>query len=448
MPSVQFGTSSYKRSRGDMPPLPVVNMFAEEAPTEETGIALQSRPGLSDTSVEMGLSVEALFRRDGVLSGGLFGVGSGEIYSGSTSLGTLAGNGPVSIAGNEMGIMAAAGSTLRYYDGTTLSSVSFPDGASVRKVIQGASRFIAIRDGTGKFYWTSSLGVTFGALDFATAESAADALYDALFIDAILVLFGAETVEFWPVTGNSDRPFAPLQARVIERGIRATGCATAIGSTFAWVTNLNQICLTDENTVISNPGLEARIAASSECRLFSFHMEGTEFLAVRIDDETQVWTQRSQRWSEFQSYGKDNWLPQCFADGVFGSSDGKLLEFGDDNLDLGGVMERRFAFGMPLNSGGVTIRNIQLRCNVGQTPYLTGDYTDPTVEMRLSRNAGKTWGNWKQKALGVQGDYRKLVRWNGCGMASRPGLMGEFRVVDPIDFRVSDVRVNEGWGGR
>jgi len=51
---LQFGLTAQERARGDLPELPVINMFAEEAPTEETGIVLQSRPGLLDRVEDMG----------------------------------------------------------------------------------------------------------------------------------------------------------------------------------------------------------------------------------------------------------------------------------------------------------------------------------------------------------------------------------------------------------
>jgi len=167
---------------------------------------------------------------------------------------------------------------------------------------------------------------------------------------------------------------------------------------------------------------------------------------LRLDEETQVF---GKTWTEFKSYGETNWIPQCYSDGVFGSAiDGKTLEWGSDNLDLGGVLERRFRGGFALNSGGVPIANILLRSNPGNTPYLTGTYADPSVEMRISRDAGNTWGSWRRKSLGAQGRYRKKLQWVACGVASQPGLLVEFRVTDPIDWRVSDVLFNEGYGGR
>lgn len=450
MPAMQFGLSSYERARGDLPGLPVVNMFAEEAVSEEGGVVLQSRPGLVDRDADMGAGpVKALFKRSGVLSGDLVGVSGGNIYRVTTSLGSVTGSGAVSIAGNEIGVMVTAGATPRYYNGTTLADIAFPDSASVSKVLAGAGRFILLRSGTGQFYWTPPLAATVDALDLATAESAPDLLLDALFIDDTLSLFGAETVEFWPNTGDDETPFQPLQGRVIEKGIKATGCAVAIGPTFAWVTNDNQVCLQDENTILSNPGLEEQIEASASVSLFTFLIGGVEFLALRLDDETHVWSMRSKAWSKFESYGQTNWVPQCFAGGVFGSSlDGATLAWGDADTDLDGVMTRLFRAGFPLDGGGVPVNNIQLRSNVGQTPFLTGDYAAPVVEMRLSRDAGQTWGNWRATALGAQGEYRRKVQWRACGLASQPGLLAEFRVTDPVPFRASSVLVNEAYGGR
>jgi len=450
MPSVQFGLSSYQRGRGDLPELPVINAYAEEAPTEETGVVLQSRPGIEDRGADMGSGpVRQLFQRSGVLDDSLFGVSGSSLYRGETLLGTIDGDGPVSMAGNEMGLMVAAVGDVGYYNGTALATVTFPDGAAVRKVFQGGSRFWFIRDGTGKVYFTGALGVTVTGLNFVTAESAPDELLDGLWIDDGAVLFGAETVEFWPNTQDDDLPIQPLEGRVIEKGIRATGCAAAFGPTFAWVTNENQVCIENEQGVISNPGLQARIEASGSVRLFTFLLDGNECLALRLDTETHVYHSRSGAWSEFQSYGEDNWVPQCWAGNVFGSGvDGKTLRWSEGHEDLGGQLERRFRGGFPINSGGVSINSVRMRCNMGQTPFLTGDYTAPVVEMRLSRDAGQTWGPWKASALGAQGHYRTQPHWRALGMASQPAFLAEWRVTAPVDWRVSDVLVNEPLGGR
>lgn len=449
MPPLSYGLSSYERAEGDLAALPVENMYVEQSGSE--GNVLQSRPPLVDRSANMGSSaVKALFKRDGVVSGALMGVAGGRFYEGTTDEGAVNGSGPVSIAGNETGVMIAAGANLYKYSGTgTLATVSFPDSANVIKVVEASSRFIAIREGSGRFYFTPPLNVTLDGLDFATAESQADRLLDALPIDDALILFGTETVEFWPNTGDSNAPFVPLQGRVYERGIKATGCATALGSTFAWVTDQNTVCVQDESNVVSNQGLQEAIAASTNVRAFNFFIDGAEFLAIRLDDETQCYNTRTGTWSKFLSEGEANWAAQCHAKGIFGSGiDGKTLEFGTGKQELGGELVRLFRAGWPLNGGGVLINRLSLRTNPGNTPFLTGDYIEPVVEMRYSHDQGNTWSNWKAASLGAQGEYKTRVEWRALGMASQPGFLCEFRCADPVPFRVSGVFANEPWGGR
>lgn len=446
MPALSYGQSSYERAEGDLPGLPVVNMYLEQTLSE--GPVLQSRRGLEDRGADMGSGpVRALYKRDGVISGDLLGVSGLTLYRAATAVGTIAGNGPVSIAGNETGAMIAAGGALYDYNGAALVTAAFPDNADVVKVIEIASRFVAIRANSARFYFTPPLGRTFNGLDFATAESEADQLLDALPIDDAIVFFGRETVEFWPNTGDQNAPFVPLEQRVFERGIKATGCAAAFGSSFAWVTDINTVCIGDENNIVSNPGLEEKIAASGECRVFTFFIDGTEFLAVRLDGETQCYSLRTGAWSRFETLG-GNWRACCHAGGVFGSAtDGKTMAFGEYS-ELGGVLERRFRAGLPIMGGGVNMANVRLRTNPGQTPFLSGEYAPGEVEMRVSDDAGQTWGPWDAESLGAQGDYGKRVEWRALGMASYPGFLAEFRVTDPIPFRVSGVFANEPYGGR
>ena len=444
-----FGISEFERTRGDLPEMPVINMFAESAPTEETGVVLQSRPGLSDY-VTMGSGpVHAIFSADGVLDDGFYGVSGSHLYAGTFDCGAITGSGPWSMAGFSNLLFVAGGAGLWTWDMTTLVNVAFPDAANVRKVIIGASRAICIRADTQKFYWSDPLTSTINALSFATAESQPDRLRDMLFIDDTLILFGAETVEFWPNTGDADLPFQPLEGRVFERGIKATGCAVKVGATFAWVTNLNQICIGDPDNIITTAGLEALISATDTPKLWTFYIEGTEFLAIRIDAGTWVYSMRAKTWSKFNTDSTTNWAAQCHARGFYGSStNGKVYRWASDNLDLGTTMERRFRAGIPLNSGGVTISNILLRTHTGQTPYTSGAYLEPTVQMRFSRDLGHTWSAWRSKSLGIQGDTAKRVKWNGCGIGSQPGFLAEFKVTAPIDWRVSEVLVNEKLGGR
>ena len=214
------------------------------------------------------------------------------------------------------------------------------------------------------------------------------------------------------------------------------------------MTNENAVCVGDENSIISNPGLQERIIASTEASLFNFFIDGTEFLALRLDDETQCYCARTGAWSKFQSVTDGNWAAVCHAQGVFGALDGKTLAFGSGFIELGGPMERSWVGGFPINGEPLDIANLRIRVNPGQTTFLDGQYADPVVEVRISRDAGQTWGLFKQTSLGRQGEYSKRVEWRALGLASYPGFLAEFRLTDPVPLRVSGVFINEGSGGR
>lgn len=449
MPAMQYGLSSYERAWGNLVELPVINMLAEKSQSEEEGVVLQSRPGLEALPFSMGPGpVRQLFQRDLVLAGQLFGVSGSQLYRNGVSVGSIDGNGPVSMAGYQNLLFINAGSRIWGFDGATLSPVPFPDGSLVSKILIAGSRLVAIQRDTGKFYWSDVLSSTISGLSFATAENQPDRLLDMVFLDGVLRLMGAETIENWASSPDPDLPFQPLQTSVIERGIRATGCVATLGSTYAWVTNQNQICIDNENNIISNPGLQYRISQSRDVSLFTFLWDGIEYLCLRLDDETQVYNPQMGVGSEFVSYGYSNWLPRCFAGGVFGSAvDGRLMQWGEYS-DFGGVLERRFRAGFPVNGGGVNVSNVRLQANTGHTPYREGQYADPIVEMRISDDGGNLWEPWEADGLGAAGDYRKLPEWRALGLASQPGFLCEFRVTGPVPFRVSGVYINEPYGGR
>lgn len=446
MPKLQYGVSNFNRDRGNLPELPVVNMFVEQAPTEDS-LVLQSRPGLQNSGTTLGAGpVTSLFQIDGVLGGELYAVSAGTLYKGTVSVGAIAGTGPSRMAGFENRLFINAGSTLYQYDGTTLSTVTVPDSANVTSICVGTSRLILIRKDTGKFYWSNVLDPTVPALSFATAENSPDKLKDCLFIGDTLHLFGSQTVEFWPASAaNPNLPYQPMVGRTYSVGIRDTGCATPFATTFAWITNHNQIAVGEPQNLISDAGLDEKIAASTVARLWTFYLDGMEFLAVTLDTETWVFCKNSSQWSTFASNGQTNWIPRCYASDYFGSSiDGRLVTWSTAHADFDGVLERRFRAGTPLTSGTVPVYVVELKANAGRTPYAEpSTYATPEVQLRTSKDGGDTWSVWRTISLGTAGQYRRNLRWTSLGFFGHPGVLMEVRVTDPVPFRVSDLMVND-----
>ncbi len=447
---MKYGISNYDRERGDFPDLPVVNMFAEQIQIEETAASLQSRPGLTNNAVSMGAGpIRALYQVDGVLENRLMGVSGSTFYDSSNAIGMMDGDDHASIDGYENFVFACAGGKLYGYDGITLTEVAVPDSLNVSKVVVGASRAVILIKDTQTFMWSDPLSENIDALSFSAAENSPDRLRDILYIGDTLILFGAKTVEFWPSSSDDDSPFLPLKGRVFQSGIRETGTAAGFKDTFVWVTEDNEVCVSTPDNVISDLGLSRRIADSDTCKVWTFFLDSIEFICVSLDDEDNIFCSKSGTWSVFKSYGETGWLPKYYVNGVFGSSTtGQLYEWTEDHSDFGGVLERTFRAWMPINSGKVLINNVILRTNPGHTPFGAGDYDNPVVEMRLSRNGGFTFTNYRSRELGATGHYNIQIRWSGLGMYSYPGILADFRVTAPVPFRVSNVLVNEPFAGR
>lgn len=455
MADLPLYTSTIRRSRGSLPNLPLVNMFSESAVTEPRQFTLQSFPGLTATGTQLGDGpVAALLLKDGVVSGALVGVSAAELYVGGASVGSITGTGSTSIAGNEIGVIATSGLDSVFWSGSAFSTIDFPDDASVRKVFEQGGRFLFLRDASQAWYWTEPYAdmldgsghVTVDALNFASAESEPDQLLDGLAIEDTIVLGGTATIEFWTKTGDAEIPYVPIQGRIFQKGVRATGCMAVFDNSFAWV-GPNNIVYRAGNIPerISEPGHEELIAASTSCRVDSYFFEGHEFLKIKLDSLTIEYDAQTRQWNERRTGIAAFRGGPVTAGPLFGSNvDGSVYEL-SGREDLDGYQERSFCVHLPIQGGTLPIDNLLLRTNPGDSEDL--DF-DPRIEMFQSYDGGRTFDAALPTELGQQAEYRREVEWRALGFADAPGFFAKFRVTDPVDLRVSGVSINVPQGGR
>ena len=341
MPALDYGKGAYSRSRGNLPELPVVNMFVEQSKAD--GVVLQSHKALAQVAEVGSGPVHAVLQKDGVFGGARFTISGGFAYRGSTLLGPVDGSGVGYIVASDTEVVFGRGATAYSYNGTNYQAISFPDAANVTMVAYTAGYFIFLREDSDS-WWFSAIGNarSIDALDFATCENEPDALLDILILDGVIVFFGSESVEFWAATGDADLPYAPIQQRVFEQGIIATGCAVQSDNTFFWI---GKDAITYRNgevpVAIADDGIVERSRASSTHRLFLVEDERHKFVFQRHDTNTMGFDISTGEWHERQSHGLTNWRA---GPGLGDTLTGKIWEL-SGYVDNGGVFERRFRAG-------------------------------------------------------------------------------------------------------
>lgn len=456
MADLAYGVGAYRRENGGLPEFKLVNMFVEKTPAAANGVVLLSRNGLVEADSLGSGPINGLFAKQGVFDANLFAISDLTLYRDGTAIGALTGAEPSSFAASAGEVVVTMGETAFSYDGSTLAAVAFPDGANV-KAVAGTigGLFLYVRSGTGRIYWSSILdGRTINGLDYLTAESSPDDARDVYIIQDGAWILGGATVEFWQLTGDADAPLSRVEGRLYKKGVIDTGCAADVDNTLFWWGSDNIIYRGAEVPQrVSDHGIEEKLAGSVERKCFTYKYEGHEFFVVRTDSGSFAYDVSTGQWCEPSSHGRINWRVRNAAVAdiglVFGDDeDGTLWQFDHANWDDGGTLERRFTAAFPMGGGQVRVDKLCVEANVGQTALLVGQGSDPILEMRASRDGGRTWGNYRSAKLGAQGKYRQRTEKRVWGIFDAPGGMFDLRVTDPVPFRVSRVYVNEPGGGR
>ena len=442
---LEYGKGAYNRTRGNLPQLDTVNMFVEQSGSQ--GIVMQSRSPLGEVA-EIGLGpVRASLERDGVFSGDRFTISGGIAYRDTAALGSVAGDGVASIAVRGGEVLFNAGGPIYSYNGIDFVEVTFPDDSNVTKVIYSAGYFVAAEASTGYLFFSAvNNGRSWDALDFFEVESEPDAVFDMVTLDGVLVAGGQDSIEFFAPTGNPDLPYSPIQQRVFEQGVFATGCMVQDDNTFFFVGS-DRILYRNGNVpeALGGDWLVERISQSVTVRLYLLKDQRHKWVVIRLDNESWAYDITTGETFELRSYGRLNF--RCGPD--FGDDEtGKIwqfVDFGTDNDE--GIVERILTAGERLLEPK-SYDSVTIECEVGTTPFLSGAYAEPTIEFRTSDDGGNTWTDWETDTLGPQGDYRKVIQYNALGMFSLPGAMFQIRLTDPVPYRVSGFYDNQSVHGR
>jgi hypothetical protein len=440
-----------------LPPALMENQYVQETPAGPVGFSLLPRPGLTAADEVGSGPTRGMFSRSGVFNGDLFTVSGGALYRNTTLVGAISGTGPAVMDASANQLVIVGGTNAYVYDGA-LTQITDPDlPTDVSGVAYLAGRFVFTETDTDQFAWSAiNDAFTIDGLDFATAEDAPDPNLGVIAFDGRLGFPGSDTFQFWFVSPDGDAPFQPIQrGSYAQTGCAAMGTVVPIDNGLVFVGNDRKVYMVGNAPVrISEAGIEEALANSTaieDCTAMRVPWRGHEFYVLNVPGEgTFAWDasisgKTASAWAKWSSFGRD--VFRC----NYAVSQEGVVTLGDDttgeqftlstDYNDGDLLITRIASAfIPIGSGVETIGPIILRGAVGVG---TDIGPDPTVQMRLSRDRGRTFTDWRDGSLGTAPNYVTPPKWHRNGRAFAPGLLLEFRCTEALLTAWWGVTVNE-----
>ena len=373
----------------------------------------------------------------------------------ATILGTIEGSGGVSMADNGTQLMVLVPGGKGYiYDEN--AGTPFQEITDLDFTANGAPQYVVFLDGyfavtTDSKKWIISAlndGLSWDALDFASAESDPDDIVAPIVFRNQIFITGSETTEsFQNVPNGSGFPFVRSNI-FMSKGCFAPLSLISANNTFMMIgggvnespaiwqftgSSFQKVSTTAIDNVLSGFSKETIQDAFS----FSYADKGAYFVGFTVDDFTFVYDVISQRWHERKStvnnvqvrwrvnslvtaYGRV--LVGDSVDGRIGELDSDVYTEYDDNI-------RRTIATQPFANQGNSIKVSSIELTV-ESGMGNSDRPDPKVSMDISDDA-KTFKYERTRGIGKVGEYDRRAIWFKCGRSPRFRIF-RFMMSDPV----------------
>tara|TARA_R110000868_G_scaffold199448_2_gene446097 strand:+ start:7801 stop:9204 length:1404 start_codon:yes stop_codon:yes gene_type:complete len=429
------------------------NLYVEvQSDPEKNILTLYPTPGLT-TFVSFGLNpIRGIYERGDVL----YAVVGLTLYSinnaGTTAvLGTLlsTSSGRVYFADNGTQLMLVDGLSGYIYNFNTLAFVQItdPDFPGAVTVTFFNGRFIVNKPNSGQFYISALYdGLSWDALDYATAEADPDGIVRIISEAGQLVIYGERTTEFWGDSGAADFPYSRIGSGAIEWGLaaRASLCKYMDSLIFLRKNRLGQVQVAVQSgsngVAVSTPEMDyifSQYTTVSDASAFTYMVSGHPMYQINFPTPNVSWLYdgQSKSWSKVQ-YGNSGrhraeMQVQLLAKNyVTDYANGKLYRFQEGvYTDDGATIVREFVGRHQSVGDFVSFSTMWLEMEAGVGLNL-GQGVAPQLMMQISRDGGHEWGTEIWRDIGAMGKYKARAVFNRCGTA-RDWLF-KFRVTDPI----------------
>jgi len=358
----------------------------------------------------------------------------------STGIVQLAHNG-VRTGANQQ-IMIVDGTDGWIYDNTdsSFTQITDSDFVSSDSVVFIDGYFVFSQNGKSDRFWITSQydGTAIAAADFATAEGSPDAIQSLIADNRELFIFGAETLEVWYNSGDTDNTFQRYQGGFKQHGCVARFSPARFDNSVVWLSRNER---GDGQIVTLGEGYMPRIISTQEIDFqmstfknlenafaYSYQHEGHEFYVITFpgnnttlayDASTQQWHRRAHEIGDiFPSRERYNCHVFAFGEHLFGDYlNGNIYKLdGSIGTFAGNRVEReRTTISNSDEENRTRILSVQLDMEEGIGDGNTAN--DDQFWLSYSKNGGHTFVNETMRSAGEGGDWARRVIWRRLGWA-------------------------------
>lgn len=457
--------SSYQQRSLPFDAQRMVNMYAISDPQGADVASLLGTPGLSLFATA---GIGAIRGSITAANGRSFVVSGSQFYeidsSGNATLrGTiLTSSGIVTLAENGFQVAVCDGDKGYIFTYLTnafvqITSPNFPSSAAITFA---NGYFVATKNDSGQFNLSALYdGTTWGALDFASAESSPDNLSIAVPFLGQLALFGHNTLEIWRNTGDSSFPFARISGAA-PVGTIAPYSVVNLDTSIYWIGNTNEgsgIVYQAQGFSpkrISTEAIEKILQAETQpelLRAWAYQQEGHAFYVITggnlqtslvYDVTTQLWHERSYLNNGVDEQHLGSCCTYAFNKQLVGSRvDGKIYAMSLDVFsDAGNPISRRRIYTHLLDElQYVRYNDLQIGVEVG-VGLQSGQGSDPTLSLRISKDGAKTWSDYYTASIGAAGQTKTQVKFRRLGIQQQCTF--ELSITDPVKIAITGSYLN------
>lgn len=438
-----------------------INMYPVADPQGKQVSALYGTPGLTTFGVAGAGAVRGVFAAANGRAFVVSGAGLYEVVSAGTTtlLGTLdSASGIVLLDENGLQLGICDGTKLYILTYATnvfaaVTDIDLPSPVGTLTFIDGY--FVVSITGTGKFYISALYnGLSWSALDFATAESSPDVLVRVINAVGQLWLFGDKTTEIWSNTGDSAFPFQRISGAKMEQGCAAPFTVLSLDNSVFWVgadergTGIVFRAQGFTPSRVSTHAIEEILqrAGTSNLSAYSYQADGHVFYVITGGslETTLVYDLSTQLWHErafLNSAGNlEPHLASCLMF-VFGyhlvgdRRNGNIYKLSQDVYSDNGdeILRERTYTHLADEDKRIRYNRLQVDFETG-VGLQSGQGSDPLVTLYFSNDGAKTWSSGYTQSIGRAGDYRKQVVFRRLGYTEQRTF--RIRITDPVKIAI------------